>query len=1293
MDFWKKWLHIALTLVLMVSLIAPATVDAEQVENLEKQVEQISVQLEVKGLKENIIANSNISVTKGASALEALQQTLTAANIPFEVVTSDYGPYVKSINSLVSGSLGHWDGWGYSINGESPELGLGSYELQADDIVSVYYSLSPMLEAQASEQEGEKLVEVSVKGDLFTEQAATLENWITPDGLTITNITKQDEQQLTLAIEAAPGTYELQLLAPALLSAQEQKISVKVVDSIQPVNDLKVNFRVEGIAGTVLNVKDFEIKGNGKINAAQVTQQILDAHKITYDYSDSTGYFKNIGVDGEKGLGVGSGWMYKVNGEYPDVYGKDVEIKNGDTIVWDYINASSVIENYEFPEYNLIMYSGAESVDKITFNPIIDMPTTVVAGTDVKIKVTGKYNTVSYLYEHISGPHITDLADVTVEYNGKKYVTNAQGEVTIPAVEVVEGNYELRFTKDLPGTILTDNGNKELASFPRIIRTYESLLVTPDEQPAENRKKAEDALKLGATYLQANKETVTARVNESHSAFWMLTAMKAANVNAGTYDWTTAPTTAGTFFTTPLEASQNDTNKIAGTIIAAKALGLDPLNIKGRNQVADLLAMQKENGLFSTIWGEAFALIALELANAEYDQQKQIEAILALQNKTTGYFGDNDATGWTLFALSPFKDDPAVKAAIDKAVAAVHANYQAKGFTDNSNSMAAIISGLAAVGEDLFSTKWSYKKGDDYVNIVGHLVDNYILKDGGVLYKASQTNSNLMALEQVYIALADALNGKSTFYTVAENAVTPAPTPEKPDSEKPDSEKPDSGKPDQGKPGTDGGATAPPVITNSKVTMSITVSASEVVLPSEQFEILADETAFDLLKRVTQAKNIALNARQTSMGMYVAGIAGVNEFDRGKLSGWMFSVNGAFPEVSADVYQLKAGDVVSWVYTSDLGEDVGGSPGGGSAGAGGGSTGEGSTVTPPTTEESEQTDEIFTTQLTGADLAGEKEVIVTTPKGLVLTIPVENVTLAEGEKLSVKVEEQDGKITFAIQIMNEKGETKPFAFSSGYVKLTFLVNAANKVAVANGNVKSTLIAAVNSKFNATSNAAENGEIVILQEENGALIAVPHLIVDGKATVFTKAGGTFVTSTEQVTFNDIANFSNKDEITYLANRYVIKGSNGNFMPQSKITRGQFAMMIARALGLKALGENPFTDTVGKEYEQAITALYEAGITTGRTNTTFDPKDYVTRQQAAAFMARVLAYVEKKPSVNGEVTYKDGAQIGAMYKQDVALLAQLNIMTGKQDGSFDPRGSLTRAQMAKILKRTLNEAGLM
>lgn len=1280
MDFWKKWLHLALTLVLMLSLIAPATVQAEQVENLEQQAEQISVQLEVKGLKDNIIANSNISVTKGASALEALQQTLTAANIPFEVVTSDYGPNIKSINSLESGSLGHWDDWSYSINGEAPDLGLGSYELQADDIVSVYYNLSPMLEAQASEREGEKLVEVSVNGDLFTEQAATLENWITPDGLTITNITKQDDQQVTLVIEAAPGTYDLQLLAPALLSAQEQKISVKVVDSIQPVNDLKVNFRVEGIAGTVLNVKDFEIKGNGKINAAQATQQILDAHEITYDYSASTGYFKKIGADGEKGLGVGSGWMFKVNGNYPDVYAPDVEIKNGDTIVWDYINSSSVVENLEYPEYDIIMYSGAESVDKITLNPIIDMPTTVVAGTDIKIKVTGKYNTVSYLYEHISGPHTTDLADVAVEYNGKKYVTNAQGEVTIPAVEVVEGNYELRFTKDLPGTILTDNGNKELASFPRIIRTYESLVVTPDvtpdEQPAENRKKAEDALKLGATYLQANKETVTARVNESHSAFWMLTAMKAANVNAGTYDWITAPTTAGTFFTTPLEASQNDTNKIAGTIIAAKALGLDPLNIKGRNQVADLLAMQKENGLFSTIWGEAFALIALEIANAEYDQQKQIEAILALQNKTTGYFGDNDATGWILFALSPFKDDPAVKAAIDKAVAAVHANYQAKGFTDNSNSMAAIISGLAAVGEDLFSTKWSYKKGDDYVNIVGHLVDNYILKDGGVLYKASQTKSNLMALEQVYIALADALNGKSTFYTVAENAVTPAPPPDKPETEKPETEKPE-----QEKPGSDGGATAPPVTTNNKVTMSITVSASEVVLPSEQFEIIADETAFDLLKRVTQAKNIALNARQTSMGMYVAGIAGVNEFDRGKLSGWMFSVNGAFPEVSADVYQLKAGDVVSWVYTSDLGEDVGGSPGGGSPGAGGGSTSEGSTETPPTTEDSEQTDEIFTTQLTGADLAGEKEVIVTTPKGLVLTIPVENVTLAEGEKLSVKVEEQDGKMTFAIQILNEKGETKPFPFSSGYVKLTFFVHAANKVAVANGNVKSTFI------------AAENGEIVILQEENGVLKAVPHLIVDGKATVFTKAGGTFVTLTEQVTFNDIANFSNKDEITYLANRYVIKGSNGNFMPQSKITRGQFAMMIARALGLQALGENPFTDTVGKEYEQAITALYEAGITTGRTNTTFDPKDYVTRQQAAAFMARVLAYVEKKPSVNGEVTYKDDAQIGAMYKQDVALLAQLNIMTGKEDGSFDPRGSLTRAQMAKILKRTLNEAGLM
>ena len=57
---------------------------------------------------------------------------------------------------------------------------------------------------------------------------------------------------------------------------------------------------------------------------------------------------------------------------------------------------------------------------------------------------------------------------------------------------------------------------------------------------------------------------------------------------------------------------------------------------------------------------------------------------------------------------------------------------------------------------------------------------------------------------------------------------------------------------------------------------------------------------------------------------YVEGIHNLYEFDCGFQSGWMYSVNGWYPNYGASRYALKQGDVVQWRYTCDYGYDVGG---------------------------------------------------------------------------------------------------------------------------------------------------------------------------------------------------------------------------------------------------------------------------------------------------------------------------------------------------------------------------------
>ena len=86
------------------------------------------------------------------------------------------------------------------------------------------------------------------------------------------------------------------------------------------------------------------------------------------------------------------------------------------------------------------------------------------------------------------------------------------------------------------------------------------------------------------------------------------------------------------------------------------------------------------------------------------------------------------------------------------------------------------------------------------------------------------------------------------------------------------------------------------------------------------------ESVFDVLQRTCRQQGIHMEYENTPMynSAYIEGIHNLYEFDCGELSGWMYKVNGWFPNYGCSRYQLQEGDVVCWVYTCDLGVDVGG---------------------------------------------------------------------------------------------------------------------------------------------------------------------------------------------------------------------------------------------------------------------------------------------------------------------------------------------------------------------------------
>lgn len=104
------------------------------------------------------------------------------------------------------------------------------------------------------------------------------------------------------------------------------------------------------------------------------------------------------------------------------------------------------------------------------------------------------------------------------------------------------------------------------------------------------------------------------------------------------------------------------------------------------------------------------------------------------------------------------------------------------------------------------------------------------------------------------------------------------------------------------------------------------VPADGVILPAVTVTFSQGESVFDVLQRVCKERKIPMEFSWTPMynSAYIEGIYNLYEFDVGDGSGWMYKVNDWLPNYGCSRYQVQPGDVICWVYTRDLGYDVGG---------------------------------------------------------------------------------------------------------------------------------------------------------------------------------------------------------------------------------------------------------------------------------------------------------------------------------------------------------------------------------
>jgi len=108
-------------------------------------------------------------------------------------------------------------------------------------------------------------------------------------------------------------------------------------------------------------------------------------------------------------------------------------------------------------------------------------------------------------------------------------------------------------------------------------------------------------------------------------------------------------------------------------------------------------------------------------------------------------------------------------------------------------------------------------------------------------------------------------------------------------------------------------------------------SKAELVPPggvifSDTVVFYEDESVFNVLQRETRKNRIHMEFANSPIynSAYIEGINNIYEFECGEGSGWMYSVNGYFPNYGSSRYALQDGDTVLWEYTCDRGADIGG---------------------------------------------------------------------------------------------------------------------------------------------------------------------------------------------------------------------------------------------------------------------------------------------------------------------------------------------------------------------------------
>lgn len=230
---------------------------------------------------------------------------------------------------------------------------------------------------------------------------------------------------------------------------------------------------------------------------------------------------------------------------------------------------------------------------------------------------------------------------------------------------------------------------------------------------------------------------------------------------------------------------------------------------------------------------------------------------------------------------------------------------------------------------------------------------------------------------------------------------------------------------------------------------------------------------------------------------------------------------------------------------------------------------------------------------------------------------------------------------------------------------------------------------------------------IILNDDGTFTHIPTTIVmiDGRyyAKLNSLTNSTYSVIWNPITFSDMIGHWAEEAVNDMGSRLVVTGvTEDMYDPDGDMTRGDFASVIVKSLGLLRVGEGQviFSDVASDDLNfDAIYIAYEYGLINGYGDGKFGPDDTITREQAMVMIARAMdiAGIETEMGSVEESTillaFSDRETVSAWARRSAAECIRAGVVLGRTTTAIAPSDNVSRAEVAAMIRRFLMKARLI